>query len=558
MDDIIESVSDSSIFKNVWYVDNPISDSPCYVFAKRNYDTDDDGIADESDIDWIGPFEVIPLDMNGSFLTIESHVELPIEKDRCRINDDKELTISIYQMAPNIVPHLDTTYVVENLSGDVKVVDIHNAGELLERTIDLNDYDVGDYEDLIVKVAFRNKNKISSEFAVFYVESYKKGVNILNDVSELRSEIDNILEVDNQDSLTYSIRIATEKGENVFRLDDVNDETILLPKYLLQPEEDYRMQIVVGNRITYDKYFKTSTYSIYNNSNLTTYSMRMRVGEFDFKLSADKCYIEPINENTVFSYDSGENILYFVLFKLGALYYFDTGIKIEEELSDSYISFIHMDNNKIAMVALDTDSSLHVYILNVNITHYSVIIEDKHTFDDLTFDNISVSRVAYSSYYDTLYILGNYDGVIKLLAQKIGGSSYIVGDIPNQDHKEYFVTSCGFNNLTISASGRDDNDELGPIYSYDVKLNTFNVIDVFPEEFENSSLVGAPLPDGNTLYVDSEGNNEDYIIFNNKDLTYTIKDKDENYKHGSKVLITAQGEVFISQDGEDNLWNYFS
>jgi hypothetical protein len=134
----------------------------------------------------------------------------------------------------------------------------------------------------------------------------------------------------------------------------------------------------------------------------------------------------------------------------------------------------------------------------------------------------------------------------------------VISDIPNQEHKDYFIGFVDYNNLLISMADTDDNDEYGPMYLYNVTDESYNVIDTFPEEFKESNLVTIPLPNNRLLFLDSDGYNEDYLIFDNETQTYEIKPKDSDYVYGSKVFLTSQGEIFVHQHDTEKTYNYFN
>jgi len=555
MNSIIDDVSDSSLFKNVWFIDNPLGEKSNYVFFKRNYDTNNDGEVDSSDEDWIGPYEVYPNTLNNVYLNINSKVEAPIF-DNVYIDDDNILHIEMKDIKPSIVKHLDTTYILERLDGTIFYKDLHNTSDLTSHTLSLSNYDIGEYEDIVIKVYFRNFNKVVSQVSIFNLDSKSDGVTIENKIEDIISELDFIAKIKNPNNLRYDFIISNDK-EDVFVIKDTTAETIFIERYLLNPEEYYDFTIYTDGLITYNKKVKIKSFNSYNGLNKKL-DLNLDIREYSINNDFDNSVSEALNEMSTIFYNNEDKKLYYLKSVLGDLFTIDAELELDEDLKTDFITFKHLTDDRILIECINTDDEIILYIVKTNLSHFSTKVLTKKKIADYSLDKISLSRSAYNPYNDSMYYLLNDSDVIKLIQYNCKTNELVeISELPNQDFENYFISLIDYNNILISATTKNSSDEYSGIIIYNIYENSYNSVGSFPEEFENTNLVSLDIIKDKILFLDTTGTNEDYLYFKKDILEFEIITKDQVYSYGNNFYMTAINEIFIKKH-DSSEYNYFT
>jgi len=553
-ENIIDSVTDSKIFKNVWFVDNPVGVNKNYVWVKRNYDTNNDGIVDSSDENWIGPFEVIPNPLNNVFANINSKVDVPVFKD-VYIKDDV-LYIELNSMTPNLVKHNDTTYIVENMKGEILYKKIHSISNLTKLDFNINNYEISKYEDLIIKVFFRNYNGVLSPLSVYHFDGETELVAIKNNFSSIIIELETKLEIFNKNGNTYTLEILKEDNEIVFTKIDTTADFITLPRFLFNIDEFYTFNIIVDSKIVFNKNVKAKSFNSYNN--YIDFKLDHSIKKFNSKNDFTYSLSEPLDNNVTLFYVNEEKKLYFFIINFGESRTIYSKISFDDDLDNKTINFIHLKDNLVCVEVFDKNGVKINYLLHYNIENFSVRLVKRFTYENTSLNKVSFSHNVFNVYNGNLYSLEYIDEKIYLVSFNIDEETKrIMTELPEQDSDNYIISYIDYENILVTSSSKNDNDEFCGVYIFNLRKEKFNSIDSFPEEYEDSNLSSIQLPNNKILFLDVSGKNENYLLFDKETLSFSSEDKDADYEYGTKIYITNLNEIITDRNSDDG-YNYFT
>jgi len=563
-DNIIDSVSNSTLYRNTWFVDvSLLAGTTLYIRARRIFD-------DDSVSDWVMFSEVMSGVSDINFVMNESEVSSPMLMGAVSIERTEDLIeFHLAPMRSNGLQHLSTDFIISKLNGDIVFKKLNDRTNKTYLYLDTENYDMSIYETLKLYVCYKNENGVRSEFAEFTIDPVEVKVYPTYKPEYITPALSYDLALVNQDNVEYDLYIYdNESKEDKFAVFKTTALNIRIPKYTLSYNKTYLLKIIdsATDMVYCQEEFTTKnskdSYNLINNVNEIKFDTIPWVFPFDTE-TVDKSkeyYIEGVDDNFAIFYDPDKK--WFVISKItrdapGIIYSYK---ELEREIAKDKINILRIHNDRIVVIANDTDGNITIHQVSYNILHYSAVSDTGVYNTDFSLtDKIGINASVFNGLRRKLYLLAENTGNNKvyMLIYDLETSTYSIGpELLEQEYHHYTLSQVDNDRLLITAAGLYNGDE-ATVWVYNIRTNVFDNIQSVPTELKDDNLLTVKLRDGNIMLLNSTpgGQNTKYGLFDIEGLTLDVVDTD-SYKIGNVALTNLNGTMFIDIDDEADKVNY--